>query len=68
MESTTVFYTTLILFCIVLSLYRVLFGLSTGHQEGVLLMVFIGVVAVMFALQFYIICSNADCIMNIVSY
>jgi len=61
------FYMTYILFVIVLGLYGLLFGLNTGHQERLLLMMFMGVVTVLFTLRFYIICSNGDCIMGTVS-
>jgi len=62
------FYIAYILFGIVLSLYGLLFELSTGHHNRLLLIYFMVFMTVLFALQFYILCSKADCIMSIVSY
>jgi uncharacterized membrane protein len=62
-----VFFLSWLLFGLVMCLYGLLFGFSAGHSSKVLVAVIVGLMLLLSALQFYSICSKADCVRSIVS-
>jgi hypothetical protein len=62
-----VLYMAWLLFGLVMCVYGLMFGINNGHSDRLLVVALFGVVTLMCALQFYSMCSKADCIMSAVS-